>query len=76
MGSEVEFIDDRNGQLHKVTIVLPGQANIAEGRISILTPMGIALYGLRANSSIEWPDLQGNDRRLRILKVTQPDNLR
>lgn len=75
LGSTVEYMDERTGQLHTVTIVLPAQANIAEGKISILTSMGIALYGLRTNSSIEWPDLQGRERRLAIVKVTQPEQL-
>jgi regulator of nucleoside diphosphate kinase len=51
--------------------VMPGEANIAEGRISILTPMGAALYGLAAGHSIEWPDLNGNARPIRILRVDQ-----
>jgi regulator of nucleoside diphosphate kinase len=72
LGSTVEFVDERSGQLHRVEIVLPGQANITEGRISILTPMGVALYGLRSNSSIDWPDLHGHERRIRIVKVKQP----
>ena len=55
LGSDVDFVDDKTHQLRKVKLVLPAHANIAEGRISILTPMGAALYGLRAGSSIVWP---------------------
>ena len=73
IGSDVEFVDDKSHQLRKVRLVLPIDANIAEGRISILTPMGAALYGLRAGSAINWPDLDGNDRRITIVRVTQPD---
>ena len=72
LGSEVDFVDDKTHQLRKVRLVLPAQANIAEGRISILTPMGAALYGLRAGSSIYWPDLDGNERRVTIVCVEQP----
>jgi regulator of nucleoside diphosphate kinase len=71
LGSQVDFVDDKTSQLRKVRIVLPGEANIAEGRISILTPMGAALYGLRAGSSIDWPDLDGNKRRINIIRVVQ-----
>jgi regulator of nucleoside diphosphate kinase len=71
LGSQVDFVDDKTSQLRKVRIVLPGEANIAEGRISILTPMGAALYGLRAGSSIDWPDLDGNKRRINIVRVVQ-----
>jgi regulator of nucleoside diphosphate kinase len=50
-------------------LVLPVDANIAEGRISILTPMGAALYGLSGGACIDWPDLSGAERRIRILRV-------
>src|SRR5688500_4963906 len=72
LGSEVDFVDDKTHQLRKVKLVLPADANIAEGRISILTPIGAALYGLRAGSSIYWPDLEGNERRVTIVRVVQP----
>ena len=71
LGSEVDFVDDRTQQLRKVQLVLPGKANIAEGRISILTPMGAALYGLRAGDSINWPDLDGIERRITLVRVAQ-----
>lgn len=72
IGSEVDFVDERTSQLRTVELVLPAMANIAEGRISILTPMGAALYGLTAGQSIDWPDLDGHERRIRILRVRQP----
>ena len=71
LGSDVDFVDDKTHQLRKVKLVLPAHANIAEGRISILTPMGAALYGLRAGSSIVWPDLDGNERRITIVRVAR-----
>ena len=72
IGSEVSFVDERTKLLRTVTLVLPVDANIAEGRISILTPMGAALYGLRAGDAIDWPDIDGNARRITIKRVTQP----
>ena len=71
IGSEADFIDDRTRQVRTIELVLPAMANIAEGRISILTPMGAALYGLTAGQSIDWPDLEGHERRIRILRVRQ-----
>jgi regulator of nucleoside diphosphate kinase len=69
LNSRVAFVDRNSRQSREVTLVLPGEANIAEGRISILTPMGAALYGLAAGHAIEWPDLNGNTRPIRILRV-------
>ena len=72
IGSQVDFVDEKSSQLRSVELVLPASANIAEGRISILTPMGAALYGLTAGQSIDWPDLDGHERRIRILRVRRP----
>jgi regulator of nucleoside diphosphate kinase len=72
IGSQIDFVDERTNQLRIVELVMPAHANIAEGRISILTPMGAALYGLTAGQSIDWPDLDGHERRIRILRVRQP----
>jgi len=69
LNTDVTFLDDKTHQMRTVRIVLPGEANIAEGRISILTPMGAALYGLAEGECIEWPDLDGNVRPIRILRV-------
>ena len=49
--------------------MLPADADIARGRISILTPVGAALYGLAAGHTIDWPDLDGNYRAINIVKV-------
>lgn len=72
LGSGISFMDERAGQVRSVRLVLPVDANIAEGRISILTPVGAALYGLRSGDAIDWPDIDGNERRLTIIGVTQP----
>lgn len=72
LGSLVEFVDERSGRRQLVEIVLPGEANIAAGKISVRTPVGVALLGLRAKSEIHWPDIHGQLRCLRVLSVTQP----
>jgi regulator of nucleoside diphosphate kinase len=73
LGSEVDFIDEKTHQLRTVRLVMPAEANIALGQISILTPVGAGLYGLMAGQSIDWPDLEGRDRRIKILAVKQPE---
>jgi regulator of nucleoside diphosphate kinase len=69
MNSTVEFVDEAHGQPRTVQLVYPEEADIAAGRISILTPVGAGLIGLRAGQSILWPDRGGETRVLRILKV-------
>lgn len=72
IGSTIEYVDEKSRNVRSVTLVLPRDANIAEGRISILTPMGAALYGLMAGSSIKWPTLDGEERQISILSVSPP----
>ena len=73
LGSEVDFLDEKSHQMRTVRLVLPGDANIALGQVSILTPIGAALYGLTAGQSIYWPDLEGQERRIRIFAVRHHD---
>jgi regulator of nucleoside diphosphate kinase len=68
MGSSVVFQSD-NGETRRVKLVFPGQADIAAGRISILTPVGTALIGLSEGQSIAWKTRDGRSRHLTILAV-------
>ena len=72
LNSRVTFLDEKSRRIREVQLVLPAQANIAEGRISVLTPMGAALYGLGDGACISWPDLEGNERPIRIMRVSEP----
>lgn len=72
LGSEVTFLDEGTQQLRTVHLVLPADANIGEGRISILTPMGAALFGVRAGDTIDWPNSHGTERRISIRRVKAP----
>lgn len=74
LNSYVTFVDEKTHQLREVQLVLPGEANIEHRRLSIITPMGAALYGLAADHTIEWPDLHGKYRPIRIVRVVQPDD--
>jgi regulator of nucleoside diphosphate kinase len=72
LNSYVSFVDEKTQKVREVQLVLPAEANITDGRVSILTPMGAALYGLAAGHTIEWPDLNGNFRPIRVLRVGEP----
>ncbi len=71
MGSTVEFRPDA-GAPRRVILVFPGEENIAEGRISVLTPIGAALIGLSSNQSIPWTTRDGRQHELTVLRVEQP----
>ena len=72
LGSTVEFLNESTGRAHHVRLVLPGEADIAEGAISVLTYAGAGLIGLSAGQSILWPDCNGAERTIRVTRVTAP----
>ncbi len=72
MGSHVEFIDEGSGAEWSVQLVWPGDANLDEKRLSVMTLVGAGLIGMKEGRAIEWPDRSGHIRRLRIAKVRQP----
>jgi regulator of nucleoside diphosphate kinase len=71
MGSTVEYHSDVEHR-RRITLVYPGEADIAEGRVSILTPIGAALIGLSAGQSIRWGARDGREHKLTVLTVEQP----
>lgn len=71
MGSTVRFRAD-DGQERSVTLVFPGEADIEQGKISILTPVGAALIGLSEGQSIMWAKRDGERHRLTVLSVEAP----
>ncbi len=73
MFATVQFLDEASGKTSAYQLVYPKEADIAAGRISILTPVGAGLIGLREGQSILWPDRDGNERTLTIIKVDRVD---
>ncbi len=71
MHSTVRFTDSASGKDYSYKLVYPKAADIAAGRISILTPVGAGLIGLREGQSILWPDRDGNERSLAITSVSR-----
>jgi regulator of nucleoside diphosphate kinase len=71
MGSTLRFTSDL-GEDRTVTLVFPGEADIATGKVSILTPIGAALVGLSAGQSIDWTARDGRVHRLTVETVEAP----
>jgi regulator of nucleoside diphosphate kinase len=72
MNSEVEFRDDTTGKVQRVTLVYPEKADISKRKVSVLTPVGTALIGLRTGHSITWETPNGEVRQLTVLSVREP----
>jgi regulator of nucleoside diphosphate kinase len=74
MNSRVLFENETTGERREVTLVYPGMADIAAGRISVLVPVGTALLGLRVGQAIDWELPNGERHRYRIVDVLfQPE---
>lgn len=71
MGARVTY-ETNEGQQQSVTLVYPADADIAQGRISVMTPIGTALVGLKAGQSITWRDRADKRHKLTVLKVEAP----
>lgn len=68
MGSTLRYSTDA-GDERSVTLVFPGEADIEQGRVSVLTPIGTALIGLSAGQSIDWTARDGRSHRLTVEQV-------
>ena len=65
LDSRVVVVDLDSGEERRFTLVLPHKANVDEGRISVLAPLGMAVLGYRSGAEIEW-DVPGGRRRLLV----------
>lgn len=77
MYSEVLFRDEESGRERTVTLVYPREHALHEAALSVLTPLGAALIGLKEGQSIAFEAVDGRSRRVRIIRVlSQPDSNR
>lgn len=58
-----------HGPARDVHLVLPDEADITNGRISVLTPVGAALIGLSAGQSISFTGPRGDSQSLTVISV-------
>ena len=72
LGSTVTFADDDVANERRVRIVLPGEADIESGSLSILSQVGAGLIGLKAGQAINWPCPDGRPRTLHVISVEPP----
>jgi regulator of nucleoside diphosphate kinase len=58
-------------ELREAFLVYPAEADLLESKISVLTPVGAALIGLRIGQSITWQAGDGSRHTLTVLSVIQ-----
>lgn len=54
MNSKAQVRDLDDNELMTYTLVFPGKANVDEGLISVLAPIGTAMLGHRVGDEFEW----------------------
>lgn len=69
MNTVAQFTVEETGADSEVTLVYPDRADAANGRISVLAPVGSALLGLAVGDVIEWPLPNGRTVHLRVRGV-------
>lgn len=73
MDSIVTFTDLDSAEEKTIQLVYPQDADVAKMKISVLSPVGSALIGLKIGGTIEWPVPQGKVRRLQVTAVKSPE---
>lgn len=68
MNSKVVFRDLDTGEHETYMLVFPHEADIAEGRLSVLAPIGTAIIGERVGDVVHWRVPAGR-RSLKIEEV-------
>jgi regulator of nucleoside diphosphate kinase len=70
MDSLVEFVDEAHGPAPRtIRLVYPAEADIAAGKVSVMTHVGAGLLGLAEGQAILWPGRDGRKRSLRVVRV-------
>ncbi|OSQ29189.1 nucleoside diphosphate kinase regulator [Thalassospira sp. MCCC 1A03138] len=72
IGSEVTFRDNATGGMQTIILVMPTEADISTHRISVMTPVGAALIGIRKGETIWWQTPDGEVRELTVHDVVAP----
>ena len=75
MNSEILLRDLQTSQLNTLKLCYPPDADPAVGFVSVLSPVGISLLGLRVGNVARWATPGGDERAAEILAVPfQPES--
>ena len=76
MNSRVTYREEPEGMHRSVVLVHPIEADVAAGRISVLSPVGLALLGSKPGAEVTVEIPGGNTLTLRILESSRNRELR
>lgn len=66
MNSEVEVLGPQRGQRQRLTLCYPAEARPEQGRISVLSPVGLSLLGRAVGEQVSWQAGHGTVGSLQI----------
>lgn len=69
----VHYTDELSDKVRRVQLVMPKDADIDSGKVSILSFVGAGLLGLKEGQSIRWPDANGTLRKLTPILIEDED---
>ena len=67
------MVYSENGWEKTIQLVIPPDRDAKQNKISILTPMGAALFGYSEGDTIEW-DFPLGKQKIKIMSVTQDES--
>lgn len=68
INSYFEAVEEKTAQVFKFTLTLPSYANFKEKKLSVLSPLGIALIGFKEGMTVDCTLPIGN-KKLKITRV-------
>ena len=73
MNSRVVVKDVESGEISEYTLVFPEKANVEQGRLSVVSPIGTAILGYSKGETIAW-QTPGGPRQIQIVAIPyQPE---
>ncbi|MEJ6982244.1 GreA/GreB family elongation factor [Pedobacter sp. P351] len=72
LDSEVEIRELESGKNFRFQIVIPGEADMQKKRVSVLSPIAIAILGYRTGSKVQW-EMPNGVKTFKVLQVKQKE---
>ncbi|PKG52653.1 MULTISPECIES: GreA/GreB family elongation factor [Olleya] len=73
--NSIVTIASDNGWEKELQVVVPMEKNVTLNKVSVLTPMGAALFGYSKDDTIDW-DFPGGAQKIRIVDVQKEESLK
>ena len=74
MYSKLRVADPAGGAERSITLCYPADADVAQGMISVLSPLGTELLGLRVGEVARWSGIDGKPGELAVRAIEfQPE---